>query len=277
VQLYGPAGGGVWNSPTIDLKRHAIYVGTGDAYTEPAPKTTDSILALDMDTGAVLWSVQDLENDAWMVGCPESNTENCPKDLGPDFDFGASPILKTLANGKSILVAGQKSGDVWAHDPDRKGALVWKTSTASKPPSAAGQIVWGGTTDDRNAYFGLNSGGLVALQLSNGERRWFTPLAPPANRKQYHGQDAAVSSIPGVIFSGGWDGFLRALSTANGKVLWEYDTAREFKTVNGVAAKGGSIGSAGPTIAGGMVFVGSGYVGVQAGMGGNVLLAFAPQ
>jgi polyvinyl alcohol dehydrogenase (cytochrome) len=275
VQLYGPAGGGVWNSPTIDPRRHAIYVGTGDAYTEPAPKGTDSILALDMDTGAVLWSVQDLENDAWMVGCPESNTESCPKNLGPDYDFGSSPILKTLPNGESILVAGQKSGDVWAHDPDRKGAVVWKTGTASKPPGAQGQIVWGGTADDRNAYFGLNSGGLVALQFSNGERRWFTPLTPPANRKV--GQDAAVSAIPGVIFSGGWDGFLRALSTADGKVLWEYDTARDFKTANGVPAKGGSIGSAGPTIAGGMVFVASGYPGVQAGTGGNVLLAFAAQ
>ena len=133
----------------------------------------------------------------------------------------------------------------------------------------------GGTADDRNAYFGLNSGGVVALQFSNGERRWFTPLTPAANRKV--GQDAAVSAIPGVIFSGGWDGFLRALSTANGKVLWEYDTAHEFKTVNGVPAKGGSIGSAGPTIAGGMVFIASGYPGVQAGTGGNVLLAFSTQ
>jgi polyvinyl alcohol dehydrogenase (cytochrome) len=275
VQLFGPAGGGVWNSPTIDPKRHAIYVGTGDAYTEPAPKGTDAILALDMDSGAVLWSVQDLEHDAWMVGCPESNAENCPKDVGPDYDFGASPILRTLPNGKSILVAGQKSGDVWGHDPDRKGAVVWKTGTASKPPAASGQIVWGGAADDRNAYFGLNSGGVVALQFSNGERRWFAPLTPPANRKV--GQDAAVSAIPGVIFSGGWDGFLRALSTANGKVLWEYDTAHDFKTVNGVPAKGGSIGSAGPTIAGGMVFIASGYPGVQAGTGGNVLLAFSTQ
>ena len=272
VQLYGPAGGGVWNSPTVDPQRHAIYVGTGDAYTEPAPKGTDSILALDMETGAVLWSVQDLKNDAWMVGCPDSNKENCPKDVGPDYDFGDSPILKTLANGKSILIAGQKSGDVWGHDPDRRGAVVWKTSTASKAPAAQGQIVWGGTADDRNAYFGLNSGGVVALELSNGERRWFTPLDPPAGRKR--GQDAAVSAIPGVIFSGGWDGFLRALSTANGKVLWQFDTDREFKTVDGVAAKGGSIGSAGPVIANGMVFVASGYPGVQAGVGGNVLLAF---
>ena len=277
VQLYGPAGGGVWNAPTIDPKRHALYVGTGDALTEPAPKNTDAVMALDMETGAVLWSVQDLENDAWISGCPDDKLESCPKSLGPDWDFGASPILKTLANGKSILVAGQKSGVVWGHDPDHKGAVVWKTNTADKAPGPSGQIVWGGTADDRNAYFGLASGGLVALQLSNGERRWFAPLTPPENRKEYHGQEAAVSAIPGVIFSGGWDGFLRALSTANGKVLWEYDMAHEYKTVNGVAAKGGSVGSAGPTIAGGMLFVGSGALGAHGGMGGNVLLAFGPQ
>jgi polyvinyl alcohol dehydrogenase (cytochrome) len=273
VQLYGPSGGGVWNSPTIDPKRHALYVGTGDAYTEPAPKGTDAILALDLDTGAVLWSKQDLENDAWMVGCPESNKESCPKNVGPDYDFGSSPILKALPNGASILVAGQKSGVVWGHDPDHQGAVVWKTSTASKAPGATGQIVWGGTADDRNAYFGLNTGGLVALQLTNGERRWFTPLAPPAGRKA--GQDAAVSGMPRVVFSGGWDGHLRALSTANGKVLWDYDTEQEHKTVNGVAAKGGSIGSAGPVVAGGMVFVSSGYPGVQGGVGGNLVLAFS--
>jgi polyvinyl alcohol dehydrogenase (cytochrome) len=195
--------------------------------------------------------------------------------LGPDYDFGSSPILKTLPNGASILVAGQKSGVVWGHDPDHQGAVVWKTSTASKAPSASGQIVWGGTADDRNAYFGLNTGGLVALQLTNGERRWFAPLTPPVGRKA--GQDAAVSGIPGVIFSGGWDGHLRALSTANGKVLWDYDTEQEHKTVNGVAAKGGSIGSAGPVIAAGMVFVSSGYPGVQGGVGGNLVLAFATQ
>jgi polyvinyl alcohol dehydrogenase (cytochrome) len=260
AQRWAPAGGGVWNSPTI------------------APKNTDSILALDMDTGKILWAVQDTPNDAWLAGCPPAQTpENCPKNLGPDFDFGSSPILKTLPNGRSILVAGQKSGDVWAHDPDRKGAVLWKTGTTSTPPGPAGQIVWGGAADERNAYFGLNSGGLVALELSNGERRWFAPLDPAPGAIQRHGQDAAVSAIPGVVFSGGWDGVLRALSTSDGRVVWEYNMAREFTTVNGVAGKGGSVGSSGPTIAGGMVFVGSGLIGVQAGMAGNVLLAFSVQ
>ena len=275
TQQFGPAGGGVWNSPTIDPQRRALYVGTGDAYTAPAPKTTDSILALDLDNGKVLWSVQDLAGDAWVVSCIEGRgtPENCPKDAGPDFDFGAPPILRELPNGKTILVAGQKSGIIWAHDPDRKGAVVWKTSVASKQPGPQGQVNFGGSADDRNAYFGLDSGGIVALRLTNGERQWFTDIQPENGR--HGGHDAAVSTIPGVVFSGGWDGVLRALSTDKGTILWTFDMLRDFETVNGVPAKGGSMGSSGPTVAGGMVFAGAGYPGVQNGRNGNVLLAFA--
>ncbi|HJT87433.1 MAG TPA: PQQ-binding-like beta-propeller repeat protein [Bryobacteraceae bacterium] len=274
VQLFAPSGGGVWNAPTIDPKRHALYIGTGDAYTQPAPKTTDSIMALDLDNGKVLWSVQDTSGDAWVVSCIAGRgaPENCPKDAGPDYDFGSSPILVTLADGRNVLIAGQKSGNVWAHDPEHKGAVLWKTPVVSKPPEATGQITFGGGADDRNAYFGLNSGGVVALSLTNGEREWFSDITPASGRKS--GQDAAVSIIPGVIFSGGWDGVLRALSTKDGTVLWQFDMAREFDTVNHVPAKGGSMGASGPTVAGGMVFAGAGYPGVQSGRNGNVLLAF---
>ena len=272
VQQFGPAGGGVWNSPTLDPKRHALYVGTGDAYTSPAAKTTDAIVAINMDNGKILWSVQDTPGDAWVVGCArDKDKENCPPDAGPDYDFGSSPILQPLANGKSILIAGQKSGNVWGHDPDRKGAVVWKTPVFSKAPGPGGQIIWGGTADQSAAYFGLDSGGVVALALSNGERQWFTPIEPIDGR--HGGQDAAVSEIPGAVFSGGLDGVLRALSTKDGAILWSFDTEREFDTVNRVAAKGGAMGSAGPTIAGGMVFAGAGY-GSQRGGAGNVLLAF---
>lgn len=273
---FGPSGGGVWNAPTIDPKRRAIYVGTGDAYSFPAGKMTDGIVALAMDTGKVLWSAQDLANDAWVVGCiRDTNKENCPAHAGPDYDFGSSPILARLPNGKDVLIGGQKAGIVWAHDPDRKGAVVWHTSVTSKPPAASGQIVWGGTADDVSAYFGLNSGGIVSLALNNGERRWFADIQPDAGRKGGH--DAAISSMPGIIFSGGWDGVLRALATRDGKVIWSFDMQKEFQTVNGVVAKGGSMGSAGPTIAGGTVFAGAGYPGVQSGLNGNVLLAFAPE
>ena len=276
VQLWAPSGGGVWNSPTIDPKRRALYVGTGDAYSEPAAKTTDAILALDLDSGKILWAAQDTDNDAWLVGCTSKTPpENCPKDLGPDHDFGASPILKTLPNGRTILVAGQKSGNVWAHDPDQKGAVLWRTALVRNTTEFGGKIVWGGAADDQAAFFGLGTGGIAAVQLRDGERKWFTPLEPIPALAQHPGQEGALIAIPGVVFSGAWDGMLRALSTADGRLLWEYNTAREFSTVNGVAAKGGSISVSGPAIAGGMLFAGSGYIGVRNGMPGNVLLAFS--
>lgn len=275
VQHYGPAGAGIWMSPTIDPKQHALYVGTGDAYTEPAAKTTDALIAMDLDSGKILWVAQDTENDTWLAGCTaNAPTGNCPEKLGPDHDFASPPILKTLPNGKRILIAGQKSGNVWGHDPDRKGAVVWKTAITDNTTEFGGKIIWGGAADDVNAYFGLGPGGIAAVQFRDGERKWFTPLTPAPAMARHPGQDGPLTAIPGVVFSGGWDGVLRALSTADGHVVWEYDTAHDFKTVNGAAGKGGSMGAAGPTLAGGTLFVGSGYVGVKGGMPGNVLLAF---
>ncbi len=279
TQLWGPAGAAIWSSPTIDPKRHALYVGTGDGYTEPAARNSDSIMALDLSSGRILWSVQDTEGDAWMSGCDSDVSDNCPKHLGPDYDFGASPILRTLADGHRIIVAAQKSGNVLAHDPDRRGALMWKTSLAETAPSVQGLIVFGGTADDQSAYFPLTTGGAAAVQLSTGERRWSTQFESPGTdstgKPRPYAQTAAPSAIPGIVFMGGWDGILRALSTINGKVVWEYNMLRQFNTVNGVTGTGGSMGSGGPTIAGGMLFVGSGYFSNRgAGHAGNVLLAF---
>jgi polyvinyl alcohol dehydrogenase (cytochrome) len=274
VQRFGPAGGGVWNSPTIDPVRHALYIGTGDAYTSPVPNTTDAILAMDLNTGKILWSVQDTPNDIWLAGCNgETPPENCPKELGPDHDFGSPPILKILPSGRTILIAGQKSGNVWAHDPDNKGAVIWKTALVSNTSEFGGKIVWGGAADDQNAYFGLGPGGIAGVQLRDGERKWFTkPELAPA-MAQHPGHEGPLTAIPGVVFSGAWDGILRALSAADGKVIWEYNTIQDFTTVNGVPAKGGSMGAAGPVVAGGALFIPSGYVGVRQGIPGNVLLA----
>jgi polyvinyl alcohol dehydrogenase (cytochrome) len=278
VQLWSGAGAGIWSAPTIDPSRRALYVGTGNGFTEPAPPTTDAVMAFDMDTGKVLWSVQALKGDAFVEECGQANL-NCPTKIGPDWDFGDSPILRTLPTGRRILVAGQKSGDVWGYDPDQKGAVVWRATIADTTPTIAGQIVWGGAADDQQAYFGLNSGGVVALRLSDGKRMWLNPLTPPPARAKYHGEDAAVSMMPGVVFSSGWDGMLRALATDSGRVLWSFDMAQPYQTVNGVKAKGGSMATAGPVVAGGMVFTGSGYVsnGVEDGMPGNVLLAFSAE
>ncbi len=273
VQLYAPSGGAVWNTPTIDPKNHALYIGTGDAYNHPAGKTTDAIMALDLSTGKVLWAAQDTENDAWLAGCePRPNSENCPDDIGPDYDFGASPILRTLPNGRRVLIAGQKSGIVWGHDPDKQGAVEWKVQLSKE--LARGMITFGGAADEQTAYFGLRSGGIGAIDISNGEKKWFTPIAIPQEPKLRGGQTAALTEIPGVVFSDGQDGVVRAFAAEDGHQLWEYNTVQDFKTVNGVAAHGGSMGSAGPTVAGGMVFVGSGYT-FGNGQTGNVLLAFS--
>jgi polyvinyl alcohol dehydrogenase (cytochrome) len=271
VQLFAPSGAGLWASPTIDESRNAIYLGTGDAYSKPpVPKTTDAVMALDLATGKVKWSVQHTENDAWLVGCEVNNpSENCPTDIGPDYDFGSASMMRTLPDGRTIVISGQKSGEVFAQDV-RDGALLWKATLVDK--LARGEINFGGAADDQKAYFGTRSSGISALDLKTGERKWVATIAPIPQRQS--GQTAALTVIPGVVFSGGSDGVLRAFATSDGKQVWEYDTLRDFTTANGVAAKGGAMGAPGPTVAGGMVFVGSGYTGLGNGRGGNVLLAF---
>jgi polyvinyl alcohol dehydrogenase (cytochrome) len=282
VQLWGPAGGAIWGSPAIDLKRGLIYVSTGDGYTAPAAPTTNSIMAMDLKTGRIAWTVQGSAGDAWLGGCQTiakgsaaKNPENCPDPTGPDYDFSSGVMLTTLADGRQLIVAGQKSGTVWALDPDRKGAVVWKTSLAKGPVDARGEIIWGGASDGTSAYYGLTSGGFAAVDLKDGQVRWRRTVDPAAGRIRGHG--AAVSVIPGAVLSGGWDGLVRAVSTKDGGVLWSFDTVRDFQTVNGVPAHGGSMGAPGPIAADGTVYVSSGNVGVQNGLPGNVLLAFAPE
>lgn len=279
IQNYAPAGGSVWNTPTVDVKRHALYFGTGDSETEPAPDTTDAVMAVDLATGRKLWVYQAQADDAFLGGCgAATRTDNCPAENGPDLDIGNSPILRTLAGGRRVLLAATKDGNVIALDPDKNGAVAWKINVAPKPEGNAprarlGGIVWGGAADDKAAYYGLSAGAMVAVQLATGERLWFTNLTPEGKRVS---NAAATTEIPGVAFVGGTDGKLHALSTTDGKVLWEYETAHEFPTVNKVAAHGGGIGSAGVTVAGGMLFVGSGY-GITGNNSGNVLLAFSAE
>src|ERR1700678_1655343 len=275
VQQYAPAGASVWNSPTIDAKRHAVYVGTGDSETEPAAKMSDSVMAVDMKSGKVLWYYQAQAGDAFLGGCTgPAKTDNCPSENGPDLDIGNSPVLRQLANGKSIVVAGTKDGKVFALDPDKKGAVVWQAKVADNPPGTPmfrlSGIVWGGAFDEKAAYYGATGGGITALQLTTGEKLWHKDLAEPGKRVN---NAAAATAMPGVVFIAGTDGKLHALATADGSEIWSYDTTRSFDTVNKVEAKGGSIASIGPTIANGMLFIGSGY-GVTSGNTGNVLLAF---
>jgi polyvinyl alcohol dehydrogenase (cytochrome) len=281
VTLYAPAGGAVWNSPTIDPVKRAVYFGTGDATTAPSPKTTDAIVAVDLDTGKFLWSYQATENDVFMGGCNIANaSEACPKPMGPDMDIGNSPILKTLANGKRVLVAGTKSADIFALDPDDNGKLLYRIHPLGQPLNGNGRgrssIVWGGAADDRLVYYGIGGAGIAAVKPETGERAWlFAPPAPADGRGRGASLGAAATAIPGVVFEGASDGTLYALSTTDGSKLWEYATGKEFETINRVVpSHGGAIATSGAVVVDGMVFVGSGYAVGSGAQGGNVLLAF---
>ena len=299
VQQWGPSGAGVWSAPTIDAKRHAIYVTTGDSYSDPAARTSDAFVAFDMETGHILWSRQMTENDAFNGACGGGRTGgNCPDAKGPDWDFGSSPMLVNLPNGKRALVAGQKSGMVHAVDPDQQGEVLWSTRLGHG--SAAGGIEWGTASDGENVYVALSDvrnrrpaeggnqtifgghgeydptagGGMFALKASTGEKVWTTPPPPCGDRKGCSpAQSGAVTVIPGVVFSGDLGGRLRAYSTKDGAILWEVETAHEFETVDGVKGHGGAIDGPGAVVVGGTLYVNSGY-GFNGGMPGNVLLAF---
>jgi polyvinyl alcohol dehydrogenase (cytochrome) len=269
TQLWAPAGGSIWNSPTVDPVRRAVYVGTGDAETEPTPKTTDAVMAVDMDSGKILWVYQATENDSFMGGCSPVKTENCPEVQGPDADIGNSPILRTLPGGERVVVAATKGGDIFGLDPDKNGALLWRVNASGNPRSG---VLFGGTADEQNAYYGFTGGGVAAVSLATGEKKWFAPIAP-AGANVAH--SAAATMIPGIVFQGGQDGKLTALSAADGHIVWQVDTAKDYETVNKVAAHGGSMRAPGAVVAGGMLFVGSGYAVSGVDKPGNVILAFS--
>lgn len=287
---WGPSGASVWSSPTVDPARGLVYAGTGENLTHPTTETSDAILALDLETGDLAWSFQGTANDAFNMACTQAAyRDNCPDPAGPDLDFGMAPMLVTRPDGKEILVAGQKSGMVWALDPDDGGALLWSALVGKG--SALGGIHWGMATDGRNAYAPVAdreavivdvhpekalSPGLYALDLMTGEVVWES--VPPAQACEgkkgcYSSISAGVTAIDGVVFAGGLDGVIRAHSTMDGAVIWELDTTRPVETVGGVPGRGGAIDGPGPVVAGGMLFVNSGY-GTFFQMPGNLLLAF---
>jgi polyvinyl alcohol dehydrogenase (cytochrome) len=292
---WGPSGVGVWTAPALDAARDTMYIGTGDNYSDPPTALSDSVVALRMSTGEIQWSRQFTAKDAWNSSCQLEGKVNCPDSEGPDFDFASSPILVSLPSGKRALLLGQKSAVIYAADPDKRGEILWKARIGEG--GTVGGIEWGSATDGRNVYVALSDitfdvarktgsndraynlnpnkgGGLFAFRVDNGERMWQAP--PPGcgdHRPCSPAQSAAVTAIPGVVWSGAVDGHLRGYATSSGKILWDYDTAHEYRTVNGLPGRGGAIDVAGPVIAGGMLFTVSGYP-VRGGLAGNVLLAF---
>jgi polyvinyl alcohol dehydrogenase (cytochrome) len=284
VRTWGPSGAVPWSSPTLDLRKRLLYVGTGVNYSNPPTETSDALLAIAMDSGRILWARQFTPNDSYNFACGAQDKTNCPKDPFIDVDFGNSGILRSLGNGKRILVISDKGGTVYGVDPDHEGKLLWKQKIAAG--GVNGGTMWGGASDENGvAYIGVSDftagkpeagGGLVALQLATGEKLWTTPAPKPtclAVPGCSSAQPAPVTVIPGVAFLGSWDGHIRAYETARGAIIWDFDTAREFESANGVKARGGSINSMAPVVAGGMLYITSGYSG--AAMPGNVLLAFS--
>ncbi|MDE0123075.1 MAG: PQQ-binding-like beta-propeller repeat protein [Bryobacterales bacterium] len=283
VMQHGPSGAGIWSAPTVDTKLRRVYVTTGDNYSDPPTPDSDASIAYDLGSGERLWSRQFTEGDSYNMSCNAgADKVNCPEANGPDYDFGASAMLVELEGGNRLLVAGQKSGMVHAVDPDEHGAIVWQRRVGKG--GKLGGIQFGPAGDSENAYVAVSDyrgprpdsvGGITAIRLSDGSVVWDRPeFRCPAGRKGCSpAQSAAVTAIPGAVFSGSLDGFLRAYSTVDGEVLWSHDTIREYwGTVNGVWAKGGSTDGPGPVVVDGMVYVNSGY-GQFGSIPGNVLLA----
>jgi polyvinyl alcohol dehydrogenase (cytochrome) len=284
LPFFGPSGAPVWSSPTIDTKRGLVYFGTGENYTYPASATSDAIHAVDLKTGKLVWSYQATQDDTWNLDCPDG--PNCPEKVGPDVDFGMAPLLVTLASGEDMLVAGQKSGVVHALDP-ATGKIHWQTRIGKG--GMLGGIHWGMAADNKYVYAANSdhswaldtrdstqkpSPGLYALDLLNGKVAWHQPT-PACNVPPdcLVANSAAPVALPGVVFAGGLDGHIRAYSSADGRILWDYDTVRDYQTSNGIIGKGGSLDGPAPVMSGGMIFVNSGY-GLFGQIPGNVLIAF---
>jgi polyvinyl alcohol dehydrogenase (cytochrome) len=284
AKTWGPSGVAVWSTPTLDLQKKVVYVGTGVNYSNPTTATSDAVMAFDMESGRLLWTRQLTSSDSYNFACVGADKTNCPADPFVDADLGNSGILRSLGGGKRVLVASDKGGMVFGLDPDHEGAILWKQKIAAG--GVNGGTMWGGASDDQGvAYIGISDftaskpevgGGLVALQLATGEKLWMTP-APKPTCLGVNGcsaaQPAPVTVIPGVAFLGSWDGHIRAYETRKGAIIWDFDTVRDFPTVNGVKARGGSINSMAPTVAGGMLYITSGYSGTA--LPGNALLAFS--
>lgn len=291
TRVLGPSGAAVWSAPTIDAATQSLYVATGDAYTHPAAPTTDAVVAIDLKTGAIKWTRQLLAGDAWNMACGSTDQTNCPDNEGPDADFGQPPILVTLPTGKRVLTLGQKSAVVYGLDPDEEGRVLWSTKIGRG--GMIGGAEWGSASDGRLVYVPLSDltfnnqsvrgrgglspdagGGVFAIDIATGDLVWTArpPRCGDANCSP--AQAAPASMMPGVVFEGSIDGHLRAYAAADGRVIWDVDTAREFATVNGVKANGGSIDVGGAAIARGHIVTTSGNP-TWGGKRGNVLLVYA--
>ncbi len=287
VKQKGPSGAPIWTTPTIDPARNQIYVTTGENTSHPTTGTSDAIIALDLETGEEKWVFQALENDMWNFGC-SAGGPNCiilEDTNSVDFDFGGPAIIVD-----DLIIAGQKSGDLWALNPDT-GQVVWNQTVGEG--TALGGNHWGISTDGERAFMTINDPGgmngnarpgIYTFFVGTGEPSWFYEVEPDCDNRSprlrrceaLYGFSATPLSVDGAVITGGLDGRLFVFNSDTGEVLFQYDTATSYETVNGVEGNGGSIDSHSIAAGSGMVFVGSGY-GSFSQVPGNVLLAFRPR
>jgi polyvinyl alcohol dehydrogenase (cytochrome) len=291
----GPSGAPVWSQPAIDTRRRRLYVGTGENYSSPSTDTSDAILAFDLDTGKRLWKQQFTSGDAWNVACVAPGHPNCPEENGDDLDFGAPPILATV-QGRDYLLAGQKSGRVFALNPE-DGELLWTRKLGSG--GKAGGVHFGMAADPRRGTLfvpisdrdvgrllgdsgsGTPRPSLHALDIATGEVHW--SIDSPADCLEpdngevidscYRGFSAPATIAGDIVFAPTLDGMLRAFHADSGKQLWTYNTRRQFSAVNGGKADGGAIDLGGAYVTGGEVYLSSGY-GLVNQMPGNAFIQF---
>ena len=280
--MVGPSGASVWAAVTIDEKRRRIYLGTGDNYSNPSTDTSDSILALDLDSGKTVWSYQRLAGDAWNVGRMAAPKVDCPEGEGPDEDMGASPILATLPDGNQLIIGTQKSGVAHAIDPHNNGAVVWREKFAKGGVQCDFQ--WAQATNDKvvfasksdtpwlsdssisadAAFDAAAGGGLIAVDVSSGKLLWEAPPVDCSGRTRCSpSQSAAVSAIGDVIFSASQSGEMRKFDAETGTEIWRFDTVRNFKTVNGARGRGGAIDQARAVAFDGMLYFNQGTLNSQ--------------
>ncbi|MDQ5808691.1 MAG: PQQ-binding-like beta-propeller repeat protein, partial [Actinomycetota bacterium] len=235
-------GGSVWTTPAVDPQTRRVYVGTGNAYHEPAANTTDSIVALNADTGVIEDHFQATANDVW------NGTENIV-GAGPDYDFGASPQLFNGPGGRRLVGEGQKSGTYWALDRETMDP-VWSAMTA--PPGIfIGGIIGSTATDGDNIYGPDTVGGEQWAIDEAGGYKWLSSDGGPLHFN-------ATSVANGVVYNTDMTGHLNARDAATGLLLNKIPL--------------GSPSWAGVAIAGGSVFTATGTQGSS-----GYLVAYRPR
>ena len=293
TDMMGPSGAPVWTSPTIDVEKNLLIFGTGENYSSPADANSDAVIAVALDSGERLWSRQTFPGDAWNVACMMADNPNCPEEDGPDYDQASSPLLVDIGEGKTVVVAGQKDGRVFALDWETGQSKLWEVKLGRG--SIQGGVHFGMAADGTTVYVPINDmndtrngewldpetarPGVSAVDAATGEVLWShvqnnvcgegRPFCDP-------GVSAAITATDGAVIAGHLDGVIRIYDGPTGDIIWSYDTTNPVEGTNGVTATGGGMSGSGPALGAGHMVINSGY-GLYNHEAGNALLVFAPK